>query len=130
MEADAESGSHKIELRLPKLFVVPTLVLISAVEARLQAAKRLRRTGLLADKRARVLRAARATYLELECAALSSACAGCPTRQSQAGTVFLYEPEYFSIYGRLRTLGSTQLWLTACLRLFSCCQSGASQGGT
>ena len=38
-----------------------------AVEARLQAAKRLRRTGLLADKRARVLRAARATYLELEC---------------------------------------------------------------
>ena len=38
-----------------------------AVEARLQAAKRLRRTGLLADKRGRVLRAARATYLELEC---------------------------------------------------------------
>ncbi len=47
-----------------------------AVEAKLQAAKRLRRTGLLADKRARVLRAARATYLELECAAqiLRSCC--------------------------------------------------------
>ncbi len=49
-----------------------------AVEAKLQAAKRLRCTGLLADKRARVLRAARATYLELECAAQPSAHAGFP----------------------------------------------------
>ena len=54
-----------------------------AVEAKLQAAKRLRRTGLLADKRARVLRAARATYLELECAAQPSAYTGFPARQSQ-----------------------------------------------
>ena len=39
-----------------------------AAQQRQRLQRRLRRSGLLADRRGRVLRAARATYLDLECA--------------------------------------------------------------
>ena len=68
-----------------------------AVEARLQAAKRLRRTGLLADKRSRVLRAARATYLELECESPAHSQSPCNVPRLQRELSTLHDMTFSSV---------------------------------